>query len=125
MWFWWMMFFFNLLVPVIMISAGRMMAKHCPQEINPTFGYRTKGSMKNMDTWKFAHKYCGELWWKIGWILFAAAILIQIPFYHGSKDTVSYLSLGIMGVELVVLLLSIVPTEQALKRNFDENGNPR
>lgn len=125
MWFWWIVFFSNLLTPVIMILAGRIMAKHCPKDINSAWGYRTKRSMKNMDTWKFAHKYCGELWWKVGWILFAASFLIQLPFYHRSIDTVGNVSLGLMGVQVVVLLVSIVPTELALKRKFDDNGNPR
>ena len=45
------------------------MWKHCPKHINGMLGYRTTRSMKNMDTWKFAHDYCGKLWWKIGWVM--------------------------------------------------------
>lgn len=62
MWFWWFMFCCNLLIPAIFIFAGRMMWKHYPKEINDILGYRTKRSMKNIDTWKFAHEYCGRLW---------------------------------------------------------------
>lgn len=64
--FWLFMFVCNMLTPAIMIIAGYMMWKHCPPEINPIWGYRTIRAMKNMDTWKFAHDYCGRLWWKIG-----------------------------------------------------------
>ena len=64
MWFWWFMLICDLIVPIVMIIGGRMMWKHCPKSINGIVGYRTNRSMKNMDTWKFAHKYCGKLWWK-------------------------------------------------------------
>ncbi|MEE0057733.1 MAG: SdpI family protein [[Bacteroides] pectinophilus] len=43
-------------IPLLMIIAGRMMWKHCPKKINGIVGYRTKMSMINMDTWKFAHE---------------------------------------------------------------------
>lgn len=55
------MLVFDLLIPVVMIVAGRMMWKHPPKNINEVIGYRTGHSMKNMDTWKFAHNYCGKL----------------------------------------------------------------
>ena len=67
MWFWWFMFVSNLLIPALLIAVGYSMWKHCPGKINAVIGYRTRRSMKNMDTWKFAHEYCGRLWWKIGW----------------------------------------------------------
>ncbi len=80
MWFWWFMFVCNLLIPVILIIAGRMMWKHCPKKINTVYGYRTRRSMKNMDTWRFAHNYCGKLWWKIGWVSLFPSVVVQIPF---------------------------------------------
>ncbi len=68
MWFWWFMFCCDILTPIVMIIYGRMMWKHPPKKINGLSGYRTSRSMKNMETWIFAHKYCGKLWWIIGWI---------------------------------------------------------
>ena len=66
MWFWWFIFVCDLLIPIIMITAGNMMWKHAPKKINRIIGYRTARSMKNIDTWNFAQKHCGRLWWKIG-----------------------------------------------------------
>ena len=48
MWFWWVMLFCDLLIPVTMLIGGRAMWKHCPNSINGLFGYRTHRSMKNM-----------------------------------------------------------------------------
>ena len=65
MWFWWFTLISDLLIPLIMLIAGRMMWKHCPGTINMVYGYRTKRSMKNMDTGKFAHQYAAKIWWKL------------------------------------------------------------
>lgn len=46
MWFWWFMFICDLMIPIVMIIAGRMMWKHCPKSINGIVGYRTTLSMK-------------------------------------------------------------------------------
>ncbi|MGN0311672.1 MAG: SdpI family protein, partial [Lachnospiraceae bacterium] len=81
MWFWWLMLCCDVLMPVFMIIAGRMMWKRPPKTINGTVGYRSSRSMMNMDTWNFAHDYCGRLWWKIGWIMLVPSILIHIPLY--------------------------------------------
>ena len=58
--FWWFMLICDMIIPIVMVIVGRMMWKHCPKHINGMLGYRTTRSMKNMDTWKFAHDYCGK-----------------------------------------------------------------
>ena len=53
----------NLLIPATMAGFGRAFLKKAPGKINYAFGYRTSMSMKNKDTWDYAHKFCrGELW---------------------------------------------------------------
>ena len=81
--------------------------------------------MKNMDTWEFAHHYIGRLWWIIGWVSVVTAVLAQLPFIGSSDDTVSIVSCVIMTVQLLVLVATAIPTEMALKRTFDENGERR
>lgn len=122
MWFWWFMFFCNLLIPVLLIVFGKMMWKHPPKTINSIMGYRTRRSMKNMDTWNFAHEYCGKLWWKIGWIILIPTILIQIPFVHSSEDTIGTVGGIICTVQCIILIGSIYPTERALKRDFPDDS---
>ena len=122
MWFWWFMFICNLMIPFIMIVLGKWMWKHCPQSINVVLGYRTERSMKNMDTWKFAHEYCGKLWWKMGWITLIPTILLQIPFFYSNEDVVGTVGSIICNVQVFLLIVSIFPTETALKKTFDEDG---
>ena len=100
-----------------------MMWKHCPKKINGIMGYRTKMSMINMDTWRFAHDHAGKLWWKVGIGLLGPTMLIHIPFYGASDDTIGILSIIIIVIQLVFLIGSIFPTEKALKNNFNPVGN--
>ena len=76
-----------------------------------------------MDTWQFANINCGKRWWKIGWIMLIPTILVQIPFYGKSDDAIGWVGLVICIVECTVLLLSILPTERALKNTFNEDGS--
>lgn len=122
MWFWWFIFICDLLIPISMFIGGLIMAKHCPQNINRLLGYRTPRSMINMDTWKFAHQYCGKIWWKVGLITFVITVLIHLPFYHSSEDTIGILSLVVMFIQITALIAPIFPTECALKNTFNDDG---
>ena len=122
MWFWWFVLACDLLVPLIQIAAGWMMWKHCPKSINNVYGYRTKWSKKNQDTWKFAHEHCGRLWWNVGLVLLVLTVVVHIPFYGADQDTAGNLSLIVTYVQLAVLIGSIFPTERALKRTFNQDG---
>lgn len=123
--FWFIMLAMVLLIPLIMIGFGRAFMKKEPNDINELFGYRTTRSMKNKDTWAFAHKYCGRIWF-VGGLVLAAVTVIAMLFVIGkSKDITGTLGMIINGVQLVVLIGSIIPTEMALKRTFDDDGNRR
>ena len=116
------MFVCTLLLPLIMLISGYSMYKNPTKEINGWVGYRTQMSKKNKDTWAFAHDYCGRLWMKLGRILLIPTIIIQIPCIQYSDNIISIVVLIIEGIQLIVLLASIVPVEKALKKTFDENG---
>ena len=122
MWFWWFMFICDLLVPIIMIVCGRIMWKHYPKNINSVIGYRTVRSMKNIDTWKFAHDYYERLWWKIGWVMLIPSVIILFPFYNRSVNMIGIVGTILCVLQSVILILSISPTESALKRNFTDEG---
>lgn len=118
MWFWWFMFVCNLIIPAFLIFIGRMMWKHCPKKINHIYGYRTKRSMRNIDTWQFAHDYCGRLWWKLGWIILIPTILIQIPFFYSNENMVGIVGAIICTIQCAFLIIPIFLTEAALRKAF-------
>ena len=125
MWFWWFIVICNLIVPIIMIVVGKIMSVHCPKEINGIIGYRTRRSMKNEETWKFAHSYCGRLWWILGWIMVIPSIVAQIPFYNGTYEIIGIVGAIVVAVQCAILILSVIPTEIALKKVFPDDGTRR
>ncbi|MGX7108662.1 SdpI family protein [Facklamia miroungae] len=48
-----------------------------PNKINSLYGYRTKMSMKNKETWQFAHQHSGNVWIKFGLILLLLIIMVM------------------------------------------------
>lgn len=113
-----------LITPLTMIGFGKCFIKSAPKEINMGFGYRTSMSMKNKETWQFAHNYCGKLWYNAGKILLLS--LLPMIFVIGKdNDTTGNLGSIIMFAQMFVLMCPIFPTERALKKNFDKNGNRR
>ena len=114
-----------LITPLTMVGFGLVFLKNPPKSINSFYGYRTKRSMKNQDTWDFAHHICGKIWLVCG--------LVSIPFslvpvwlvVDKSKDVVSLTGLIVLGLQVVLLMVSLIPVERALKNHFDESGKPR
>lgn len=123
--FWIFMIVMELLIPLIMIIFGKQFSKKAPKEINYLFGYRTSMSMKNKDTWEFAHKYCGRLWLKIGWIMFVVSFIIMLFVLGKGEQAIGTWGGALCMIQCVVLVASIFPTERALRKNFDKYGNRR
>lgn len=123
--FWIYMLIMDLLVPVTLIGFGKYFKTKAPKEINAVFGYRTSMSMKNRDTWEFAHKYCGKIWFICGWILLIVTIVAMIPFFGQGADVVGIVGAVLLGIQMIPLVGSILPTELALRKRFDKSGNRR
>lgn len=123
--FWIFMLIMDLLIPLIMIGFGRYFMKKAPKEINDVFGYRTTMSMKNKDTWEFAHKYCGKLWYVFGLVLLMLTVIAMLLLLGKDIDIVGNVGGVICGIQMIPLLGSIYPTEKALRKTFDKNGNRR
>ena len=123
--FWTFRLIKNLLIPVTMIGFGRYFMKKAPKEINAVFGYRTAMSMKNQDTWEFAHRYCGKIWYICGMVMLPITVMLLLLLIGKPEDCVGSVGGIICGVQLLPFLGAIFPTEIALKRNFDKNGKRR
>ena len=120
--FWVFMVVMDLLIPGVMVILGWVFFHRPPKEINNVYGYRTGYSMKNKDTWEFAHRYCGKLWFRLGWVLLPLSFIPMLLVLGRNKDTVGAVSLGICVVQTLILVISIFPTELALRKNFEKDG---
>ena len=123
--FWLFMLVMDLLVPAVMIVFGRLFFSKAPHTINCTFGYRTAMSMKNQDTWQFAHQYCGKLWLRLGWILVPLSIIPMLFVIGKDIETIANVGLGVSLLQLAPMAGSIFLTEIALKKVFDKNGRKK
>ena len=116
--YWVFMLVMVLIMPITMIVFGRLFSNKAPKDINHTFGYRTKRSMMNKDTWKFAHAYIGKLWFICGLILISVVIMALV--LGKGTDTVGMVGAILTVVQMILMIGTIIPTEYALKKNFDE-----
>lgn len=123
--FWIFIFIMDLLTPITMIGFGRYFKSGGPKDINLGFGYRTSMSMKNKATWKFAHEHCGRLWWVVGWILILVTVVVMCFVLGKDTDLVGKFGGILCLVQIVPLVGSIIPTEIALRKHFDKNGNKK
>ena len=123
--FWIFMMIMELLIPFIMIIFGKSFMKKPPRTINYAYGYRTKRSMKNMDTWTFAHKYIGRIWYISGLALLPISLVPMIIVLGTEKDIIGTVGGVITFIQLILLIGAIFPTEYALSKKFDSEGNAR
>ena len=114
-----------LLTGFIFAFCGFLLYKFPPESINGVMGYRTPMAMKNKDTWEFAHKYCGKVWYVCGMVMLPITVIFMLLVIGKNEDCVERIGGIICGVQLIPLIGSILPTEIALKKNFDKNGTRR
>ena len=113
------------LIPVSMIVLGRLFLKSAPYNIDSTFGYRTKRSMMNEDTWRFAHSYIGKLWFICGLIILLPSAAVMLFVLGKEVNTMGTVGAILVFVQMLPMIGTIIPTEKALKKNFDEYGRHR
>ena len=118
---WLFILLLNLLIPLMMIVFGWIFIKKTPKKINGIYGYRTTMSMKNQDTWDFAHQYCGKLWFRLGWIMLFLSVVIMLLVLD-KEDSIGTWGSILCMVQCFVIVGTIFPTERALKNTFDKNG---
>ena len=80
----------SLLIPLVMLFFGRRFLTKPPKSINSLYGYRTARSMKNQQTWDFAHRVCGKLWPRAGAVMLPLSLLAMLPAlgHRGDRDVV-------------------------------------
>ena len=116
--FWVFMLIMCLLTPAMMIGFGKFFMKGGPKQINNAFGYRTTRSMKNQETWRFAHQYSGKIWLYSGLALLPISIAAMLFVYGKSVDMTGIAGLSIVIAQMIVMICAIPFTEAALESEF-------
>ena len=119
-----LMMLVTLIMPLMMVGFGLLFMKNPPKSINSLYGYRTRRSTKNQETWDFAHYYFGKLWYKYGLISIPVSLFPFCLVIGKSDDVITMTTLIVMGLQSILLVVTIILTERALKTHFDETGKP-
>lgn len=125
MWFWVFMTASCMLVPVLVILFGKLFAKKAPPQINHLYGYRTKMSRLNMDTWNYAHHFFGRLWFRMGCVMLPGTVFCMVLLYGRDENTIGTACSVLVAVQVVLLIVPLIRTERELHRIFDAQGRRR
>ena len=106
-----------ILVPIvcgsILLIAGFLLYKFPPKRINILYGYRTKSSMRNQETWDFSQRICAKVSMKAGG-LSALPSIIGL-FYNPGELEGALLGLG---ASLVAVAYLFYKVETAISSRF-------
>ena len=114
-----------MIFPVILIIFGKIFYKSAPSEINYIYGYRTSMSMKNKDTWNFAHKFLGKLWFILGLVMLPVNLVPLALCWGQTEEVIGIVGTVLCFINLLAIVIPIIPTEVALKKNFNNDGSKK
>ena len=124
--FWCFMLVCCLLIPGAMIFLGTRFLKKPPARINSLYGYRTARSMRSQAAWDFSHRYCGRLWRALGWAMLPLSVLAMLPALGWEIGQIGIWGGGVVVIQVVVMVVpTLVLTESALNKHFDQYGRPK
>lgn len=108
----------TLLIGCILAAIGGITASYPPKKINKLYGYRTKASMRNQQTWEEANRYSAKQ------ISYCGIILLTIGVLSLLSPSIAKVNTNIATV--LTIIFSVLPlplTELHLKKVFDKEGN--
>jgi len=101
----------------LFLLPGTLVARHPPRKLNIFYGYRTRRSMLNQDTWTVANQFSTLMMIRVArpCILFGIVCSFLIPF--------PAILMVAAGATLVMVVMILVLTERRLISLFDRKGN--
>jgi len=102
-----------ILVGSVFLLVGILMFLFPPKKINYLYGYRTRGSMKNIERWNFAQKLSSKLLLICGISLLITGIVGLILYPDQNV-------INIIGIfeSILLIMLIFIKTEFDLKKKF-------
>ena len=107
-----------LILPLVILAVAIIYRLFLPKKINRFYGYRTKLSMKNQDTWDVANKFSANVL-LIGAVAYLLFVMLCVLVYYALTSP-----LWISAVSLILMLFGVIfITEWRLIKIFDASGN--
>ena len=103
-----------------MIVFGIIRRKGGPEKVSSLWAYRSAMSMKNKDTWNFAHTYLARKFLIWGVVAIIATVALLFTFYNSGK--IVFIMNVTITVQIIFFFGAVISTEKALDRTFDKSG---
>lgn len=118
-WFWWFMLAMTVLLPAFLIVCGVFwwLLGRVPK-YKGAVGYKTARSLRTPSAWTFAHRYFGRIAFIAGVVTLVGGVIAMMFCLGKDEDTVGFWGTVVTIVQTAVLIIPVIPTEIALKRNF-------
>lgn len=118
----WLLFLFaSCLIPLTSLLAGMFFLKRTTSK-RGSFGYRSRLSMQNDATWRFAQSTCGIVLEMVAVATFFPTIMLEIIGYFMGLKLQAVLTLIIITIQMVLVVFAIAYVDRSIKRNFDKDG---
>lgn len=125
-WYQIILFLLGITVPLLILIFGVLMIVRPPRDVKTIVAYRSTMSLKNRDTWYFAHAVCGKLWCVLGVLLLLLSALAQFLILRTGNETLLTISTIALAVIQTLALIGTLPiVERRLKKAFHSNGRRR
>ncbi|MFD3000814.1 SdpI family protein [Pontibacter toksunensis] len=108
------MLFLHLLPGLLVLLIGFILERWPPKRVNWFYGFRTHYSMRNLENWQEGNRYYARIILGIGFI----SIVVSLLCYYTLPLLLSLLAP--LGVMLILFMLSIVLTNEHLKRKYGD-----
>lgn len=106
------------IVPIVSLIAGIILLKTASVKINSFYGFRTKTSTRNKQTWEYCNRLCAAILIAVG----AISTILVIAFH---KVTTSFFGIFEFGelvniIVIAILLLSIPIINYLCRRKYPD-----
>ena len=121
--FWILMLLVVEIIPFILYKFGRLYLTNPPKDRKDPKRCRAFGADKTDETMEFAHRLCGELWFKAGFYLMMLVVVTLVIVIAQPQRIVRNTALVVLAFEVFTVIRSVFIVHKRLKTEFDENGH--
>ena len=106
----------TLILPVIVLIAGIILLAAPPKKVNFIYGFRTKTSSTNEETWQYCNRLCAVLMIVIG----ALAVIAVCATIRMTAELFGVLSVGefVNILAIAAILLSVPAINHCCRKKF-------
>ncbi|MBQ5543102.1 MAG: SdpI family protein [Erysipelotrichales bacterium] len=116
--FWWFILGVAVFVPAVMAGFGLKFFLKAPEEVGFPIGFNTKRSVRNEETWKYAHRTLGKIWTVLGGIMIPVTAAAMYTARGKDMDTVGSTGAVMIVISAALMACGYALTEYLLKKKF-------